>query len=408
MSIISSFINEFKNGRMGRREFLGKGLKLGLSATTIGFLMSHLDPTRNLDMMEAEASERKLRMIGIGISMQDPHMKKFKEMTGIDAEATSASLFGMMTKFISGGYKYYDIIDDNASYMPILWESGLLKPIPVDAIPNAKYLFDLWTDSKALGSWRDWPLSQVYTDESRKYFKCVPRFCNFDGFGINTDKIPPTSTSYGTLLDPKYAGRVAVWNDQVWTMSWVAAFLNYHGKMSVDDISELEHKDVDFCIDLLKEKKQAGQFRAMWDDFGQIVNLMASGEVWASDCWNPVMYALKKSGVNSLYVNALEGNRPWFHNVAMSVNCKNPDLVYEYANWSLEGWFAAAVAPMGWYGCTELVTKYLSKQDYDFWYKGIGDARGSIKDRMSNIACWPHWPKNADYYLSKWMNFLAA
>jgi len=407
MSVIRNLLNELESNKIEQGEFIRKGFKMGLSATTISFLISQIDPSRKLDKIDAETTKRKLRIIGIGISLEEVHMRRFKQMTGIEAEPTSATLFGMMTKFVSGGYKYYDIIEDNASYMPILWDSGLLKPIPVDAIPNAKYLFDLWTDPKALGSWRDWPLSQVYTDESRKYFKCVPIFCNFDGFGINTDRIPPTNTSYGTLVDPKYAGRVALWNDQIWTISWVAAFLNFHGKMSVEDISELEPEDVDFCIDFLKEKKKAGQFYCIWDNFDQIVSLMASGEVWIADCWNPVLYALKKSGINSCYTNALEGNRPWFHGVAMSKDCKNPDLVYEYANWALEGWFAASIAPMGWYGCTEKVKEYLSKEEYDFYYKGIGDARGSYKDRVTNIACWPHWPKNADYYLSSWLSFLA-
>ena len=408
MEIIKKLVNDFERGQITRREFVQKGLRMGLKVTVLGFLMSHFDPTRNLEMIEVEAAKRKLRIISAGIAIQEPHLKKFKEVTGIDVEGTPATLFGMMSKFITGGYKTYDIIDENMSYMPVLWETGLLKPIPVDAIPNAKYLFDLWKDPNALGSWKGWPLSQVYTDSSQKYFKCVPRFMNFEAFGFNTDKVPPETNSYGAILDPKYAGKVAIWNDQVWTLSWVATYLNSKGIISVDDVSELDHKSVDKAIELLIEKKKAGQFRAFWDDFGQMVNLMASQEVWIADCWNPIIEAVKKSGVKAKYVNPIEGNRPWFHSVAMSKDCKNPDLVYEYANWSLEGWFAAQVAGIGWYGATTKVTDYLSKKDYEFWYEGKGRDTGSFLDRSKNIACWPHWPKEADYYLSKWMNFLAA
>jgi len=408
MAIMENLLDEFKNGRMGRREFIKKGVKMGLSATTLSFFLSQFDPTRDFSRAEAEAAKRKLRIISISIGLEEPHLKKFTEDTGIEVEPTAASLFGIMTKWISGGWKTYDIIDENMSYMPVLWETGTLKPIPVDAIPNAKYLFDLWTDPNAPGNWKGWPLSQVYTDETRKYFKCVPRYMNFEAFGFNSEKLPIDTNTYGALVDPKYAGRAAVWNDQVWTMSWVATYLNYHGKISVDDVSDLSPPEVDKCIDFLIEKKKAGQFRAFWDDFGQIVNLMASGEVWLSDCWNPVIEAAKKSGMKGRYVNPIEGNRPWFHSVAMSKNCKNPDLVYEYANWSLEGWWGAQVTPTGWIPATTKIKDYLSKEVYDFWLEGKGRDTGSFLNRSKNIACWPHWPKEADYYLSKWLHFLAA
>ena len=64
--------------------------------------------------------------------------EKFTEMTGIKVEATPATLFGMMSKWVTGGSKVYDIIDENSSYLPVLWDSGTLKPIPADAIPNRK------------------------------------------------------------------------------------------------------------------------------------------------------------------------------------------------------------------------------------------------------------------------------
>jgi putative spermidine/putrescine transport system substrate-binding protein len=92
----------------------------------------------------------------------------------------------------------------------------------------------------------------------------------------------------------------------------------------------------------------------------------------------------------------------------MSKDCKNPDLVYEYANWSLEGWWAAQVAGIGWYGATKKVKDYLPKDQYDFWYEGKGRDTGSFIERSKNVACWPHWPQEADYYLSRWLNFLAA
>ena len=413
MEFVKSLLEGFKKGEMDRREFFKKGAQLGLSATTLGFLLSHFDPTRNFEMAKAEAQEKKkksgkIRVISISVALEEPHLKKFHEDTGIQVEPTPASLSGMMNKFISGGFRTYDAIDENMSYMPVLWETGSLKPIPVDAIPNAKYLAEIWVNPKAPGNWLGWPMSQVYTDNTRKYFKCVPRFMNFEAFGFNTEKLPEDTRSYGALVDPKWAGRTAVWNDYSWTMSWVATYLKYNGKISAKDVSDLDPKEVDLCMAFLTEKKKAGQFRAFWDDFGQIVNLMASGEVWISDCWNPVIEAAKKSGFKGKYVNPLEGNRPWFHGIALSKDSKNADLVYEYANWSLEGWWGAQVLPTGWIPATMKAKDYLAKDVWDFWMEGKGRDTGAFVERAKNVACWPHWPKEADYYLTKWLNFLAA
>jgi spermidine/putrescine-binding protein len=120
MGVVQSLLDQFKNGEMDRREFLKKGAKMGFSATTLGFLLSHFDPTKDLGVADAAAAERKLRIISIGVGMQDPHLKKFTEDTGIEVEPTPASLFGMMTKWISGGFRTWDIIDENASYLPVL------------------------------------------------------------------------------------------------------------------------------------------------------------------------------------------------------------------------------------------------------------------------------------------------
>lgn len=406
MSKLDELCRELQDGKIGRRTFVKKCLKLGLSATTV--LALGMNFARWTETEALAANDRTLRIISAGIAIQEPQLKKFTEMTGIKVEGTPATLFGMMSKWVTGGSKVYDIIDDNSSYLPVLWSSGTLKPIPADAIPNRKYLFELWTDPKAAGNWQGWPLSQVYTDDTQKYFKCVPRFMNFEAFGYNTDAVPSDVNSYGALLDPKYAGKTAVWNDYTWTMSWVATYLNSIGIISVDDPSDLDRKSVDKCMAYLTEKKKAGQFRAFWDDFGQIVNLMVSGEVVIADCWNPVIEAIKASNVKAKYVNPKEGNRPWFHSVAMSKYTKKEDLVYEYANWSLEGWFAASVAPIGWYGTTKKVKDYLTKDKYDFWYAGKGRDTGSFIERAKNIACYPHWPKENDYYMSSWMKFLAA
>ena len=45
-----------------------------------------------------------------------------------------------------------------------------------------------------------------------------------------------------------------------------------------------------------REKKKEGHFRAMWKAYGELVNLMASEEVWIADAWWPVIVEVAEQG----------------------------------------------------------------------------------------------------------------
>ena len=61
----------------------------------------------------------------------------------------------------------------------------------------------------------------------------------------------------------------------------------------------------------LVSKKKEGQFRALWGDFGELVNLMASGEMVVCDAWQPAVMAVKAQGKPCKYAVPKEGYRAW-------------------------------------------------------------------------------------------------
>ncbi len=61
----------------------------------------------------------------------------------------------------------------------------------------------------------------------------------------------------------------------------------------------------------LISKKKEGQFRALWGDFGELVNLMASGEMVVCDAWQPAVMAVKAQGKPCKYAVPKEGYRAW-------------------------------------------------------------------------------------------------
>ena len=55
-------------------------------------------------------------------------------------------------------------------------------------------------------------------------------------------------------------------------------------------------QEIDEAAKFLISKKKEGQFRALWGDFGELVNLLASGEMVVCDAWQPAVMAVKAQG----------------------------------------------------------------------------------------------------------------
>ena len=69
--------------------------------------------------------------------------------------------------------------------------------------------------------------------------------------------------------------------------------------------------EIDLTIKTLIEAKKAGQFRALWKDFNESVNLMASGEVVIQSMWSPAVTAVRTKGIDCNFQPLKEGYRAW-------------------------------------------------------------------------------------------------
>ena len=72
-----------------------------------------------------------------------------------------------------------------------------------------------------------------------------------------------------------------------------------------------DKKAIDEASKFLISKKKGGQFRALWGDFGELVNLLASGEMVIADAWQPAVMAVKAQGTPCAYAVPKEGYRAW-------------------------------------------------------------------------------------------------
>ncbi|MCL5960293.1 MAG: extracellular solute-binding protein [Chloroflexi bacterium] len=379
----------------------------------------------------AKSTGLQLRTIGLGVSVQDRFLREFERRTGHKATGKVTGLTPMITEWLAGGDKNYDTNETNANRNEALWVPGLLQPMPVEKVVPWKYARDTYTSESALGYDKNngWPLAEVWADpKTQKEFKLVPQFYNCDSIGYRNDLTKEYIDSWGALVDPKYKGKSAIINDSLLTPGWCAGYMKYNKLADIKDSADMTKPEIDSVIDFLIGKKKEGQFRVIWEDYGQCVNLLASGEAWVTDAWNPVVEDVKKQGVSCYYAFPKEGYTAWFHGIAVRKGTENLDAVVDYFNFCLEGWWGAQVATQGYYSPTKTCDEYLktynrtSKEinDYDWWYKGgsspepkkewplTGRDGGSYEKRWGNIMHWMTWPKEADYYAKRWNDFLSA
>ena len=120
----------------------------------------------------------------------------------------------------------------------------------------------------------------------------------------------------------------------------------------------------------LVSKKKEGQFRALWGDFGELVNLMASGEMVVCDAWQPAVMAVKAQGKPAKYAIPKEGYRAWSIGPSLIAGSPNKEAVYAYADYWLSGPPGITVSEQGYYSPSTNIKNVMPADKYAFWYDG--------------------------------------
>jgi putative spermidine/putrescine transport system substrate-binding protein len=251
----------------------------------------------------------------------------------------------------------------------------------------------------------------MYTDAARSQSLFLPCFFQMDSIGYNARHVAAedNTLSWGELFNPKYRGKVALYGIDWLGMLDAALGMKALGLLPEStDPTGLTEKEVDTVVAFLKEKKKEGHFRALWRAYGELVNLMASEEVWIADAWWPVVVEVAGKGVPVRYAAAKEGYRAWCVGQAISASARNLDTCYEWLNFWLEGFAGARQSEIGYFSTVDTYANYLPAQQVAEIYGGVGRDGGSLENRAAKVYVWNTRPANLEYYTEKWNEFLAA
>lgn len=386
----------------------------------------------------------RVRVLGTHVTLQEPLRERAEKELDIELIFEPGGSAEVLHK-ASTRPESFDLYEQWSNSIQVLWRANAIQPIDTRRIRlwdevNSLAKTGKLTDSareglgdapvKLLHVQKDGTLGRNHTDQ----VSFLPYVHNVDSFGYNSNVVPegdPYKTeSWGWLLDPQWAGKVALVNAPTIGLFDAALAAQAIGEVKFNDLGSITRREMDKLFAVLLKLKRSGHFRGVWTSVPQSVDLMAQGETVIQSMFSPGVSAVNGLGVPCVYAAPKEGYRAWHGVMCLSSKTvgKNRDAAYEYMNWWLSGWPGAFIARQGYYiSNPERSREHLKKSEWDYWYGGKpatenlrgtdnkvsvrkGESRrgGSYQQRLSNIAVWNTVMDTYEYSLLRWHDFLLA
>jgi len=383
-----------------------------------------------------------LRYLGTAVNQDKAIADKFKADTGIEIQYVAVNT-DEVTKRAVTSPNSFDLIDTEYFSLKKIVPTGNLKGIDTKKIKNADKITTLFTTGmvggKAVGDQGTAPKKVIYLEGEKsknfakaptQFMSLIPTVYNADTLGIRPDLIKRPIESWKELLNPEFKGKAAILNIPSIGIMDAAMVVESMGLYKYPDKGNMTKKEIDLTIKTLIDAKKAGQFRSLWKDFNESVNLMASGEVVIQSMWSPAVTAVRSKGIACVFQPLKEGYRAWAAGFGLpaTLSGKKLDGAYEFINWFLDGWAGAYLNRQGYYSAVlETAKAKMEPYEWAFWMEGAAAEKdikapdgtllekagakrdgGSYDDRMGGVACWNAVMDENDYMVKKWNEFIAA
>ena len=385
-----------------------------------------------------------LRYLGTAVNQDKDIADKFEKDTGgkIKIQYVAVTTDDVMKRAITAPNSF-DLLDSEYFQLGKLVPTGNLKGIDTKRIKNADKITSVFTTGKIGGKtigdqgtapkkviFLEGEKSKTFAKSPTQYMSLIPTTYNADTLGIRPDLIKRPINSWAELLNPEFKGKASILNIPSIGIMDAAMVVEAMGIYKYPDKGNMTKKEIDLTIKTLIEAKKQGQFRSLWKDFNESVNLMASGEVVIQSMWSPAVTAVRTKGIACTFQPLKEGYRSWASGFGLPATLSGAKLdgAYEFINWFLDGWAGAYLNRQGYYSAVlETAKSKMEPYEWAYWMEGkvatqdiksphgdllakAGETRdgGSYEQRMGAVACWNALMDENTYMVEKWNEFVAA
>jgi len=242
--------------------------------------------------------------------------KKFEQQSGCKIHRKDAGSSNQMVSLMraggGGGGGQWDLVSASGDASLRLIRGGDVKEVNVDLIPSWKEFIPIFkspahntVDGKHYGVSLQWgPNVLLY----------------------NTTKVKPGVTEWGALYDAKYKGQITVPNNPIQIAD--AAFYLMHSQpdLGIKDPYELNKKQFDATIALLKQQRKLVKLYWNYDTDGR--SAFANGDVSLGAIWPVDTLALQAKKVPVKEVIPADGATGWADTWMLAKKAPHPNCAY--------------------------------------------------------------------------------
>ncbi len=384
-----------------------------------------------------------IRYAGTGVNAFRELSEKCKEDIGIDIQYTTLTSDDVVKRAVTQPTSF-DLLDSEYWMLKKIVPSGNLRGMDISRVDNYDKIVPIFTkgelpngeQTSRIGiapikvSYLTGAESSEFSEEPTDFMTLIPTVYNADTLGIRPDLIGRPIESWAELLNPEFKGKASILNIPAIGIMDAGMTAQAMGEVEYGDMGNMTKEEIDKTIEILIQAKNDGQFRALWKEFNESVNLMASGEVVIQSMWSPAITKVRQQGIPCVYQPLKEGYRAWGAGLGIPTHVEGRmlDACYEFINWYLSGWAGAFLNRQGYYTAVlETAQAQMEPWEWNYWMEGAeaenevvsptgdpiakaGEIRdgGSYWDRMGSVAVWNTVMDEDRYMVRKWNEFVAA
>jgi spermidine/putrescine-binding protein len=234
----------------------------------------------------------------------------------------SASYMGssdeLVAKLRGGSASNYDVISPSSDVATMISSAGLAAPLDLSKIPSYSQLSPKLTSL---------PLVHVNGKVYGVPFTWGPNPLIYD-----TSAFARAPDSWNVMWDPKYRGKISVWDD-LSTVYMAAQVLGYD-KPDPSQLYNLSDEQLEAVKKKLLELKP--NIRKMWSTGGELTNLFQNHEVVIAMGWPLNTADLKKANFPAGETIPKENTTGWIDHLMITSGSENKELAHKFLEYMVE------------------------------------------------------------------------
>jgi len=340
---VEKIVQAVAHGDLTRRQFLERGIALGLSLTAVAAVLGACGEKGAEETPAAMDTTlpKSITLFNWSDYMSPQCLRDFEKEYGVKVRETYYDGNEALYAKLSAGATGYDVILPTDMWVTILSRSGLIQPLDMDHIPNFKYVTD--------------PVFQkpVFDDPDKQDGKkfSVPYMFGTTGYAATLAKVPQPMDSWDQLWDETYKGDISMLNAPRETLG-VALIKNGYSPNTTSQ------KELDTAKQSLIEQKPLVLKYDSVSTRRSIVQGVALTHCWDGD----VGLAIQSIPAENVeYVLPGQGYIIWADGIAIPTACENVYAAHLFLNHMLDPKQAGQAADFIGYQCVvEEGVKYYS------------------------------------------------